>query len=59
MYYQHVIDALTAMGPGYKGPNLHVIHGYYSSKAVDELMIYVESYQEIWKNTSCILMAYG
>jgi hypothetical protein len=34
VYYQHVIDAVTAMGSGYKGPNLHVIRGYYLAKAV-------------------------
>jgi hypothetical protein len=47
VYYQHAIDALTTIGPNYKGPNLHVIHGYYLIKAVDEVRIYVESYREI------------
>ncbi|XP_052303624.1 uncharacterized protein LOC18105520 [Populus trichocarpa] len=51
VYYQHAIDAVTAMGPGYKGPNLHAIRGYYLAKAVDEVKIYVESYREIWKKT--------
>jgi hypothetical protein len=32
VYYQHAIDALTAMGPSYKRPNLHVIRGYYLAK---------------------------
>ncbi|XP_034893435.1 uncharacterized protein [Populus alba] len=59
VYYQHAIDAVTAMGPGYKGPNLHVIRGYYLAKAVDEVKIYVESYREIWKKTGCTLMADG
>jgi hypothetical protein len=53
VYYQHAIDVVTAMGPGYKGPNLHVIRGYYLAKAVDEVKIYVESYREIWKKTGC------
>jgi hypothetical protein len=35
------------MGPGYKGPNLHVIRGYYLAKAVDEVKSYVETYREI------------
>eukprot|EP00258_Populus_trichocarpa_P021175 XP_024437194.1 uncharacterized protein LOC112323393 [Populus trichocarpa] len=59
VYYQHAIDAVTAMGPGYKGPNLHAIRGYYLAKAVDEVKIYVESYREIWKKTGCTLMADG
>ncbi|XP_061978670.1 uncharacterized protein LOC133699447 [Populus nigra] len=59
VYYQHVIDALTAMGPGYKGPSLHVIRGYYLTKAVDEVKIYFDSYREIWKKTGCTLMADG
>ena len=57
VYYQHVIDALTVMGPSYKGPNLHVIRGYYLAKIVDKVKIYVDSYREIWKKTGCILMA--
>ncbi|XP_061958962.1 uncharacterized protein LOC133680161 [Populus nigra] len=59
VYYQHAIDAVTTMGPGYKGPNLHAIRGYYLAKAVDEVKIYVESYREIWKKTGCTLMADG
>jgi hypothetical protein len=47
------------MGLGYKGPNLHAICGYYMTKAVDEVKIYVESYQEIWKKTGYTLMADG
>jgi hypothetical protein len=53
VYYQHAIDVVTAMGPGYKGTNLHVIRGYYLAKAVDEVKIYVESYRETWKKTGC------
>jgi len=59
VYYQHAIDAVTAMDLGYKGPNLHVIRGYYLAKAVDEVKIYVETYREIWKKTGCILMVDG
>ncbi|XP_024467393.1 uncharacterized protein LOC112329121 [Populus trichocarpa] len=51
VYYQHAIDVVTDMGPGYKGPNLHAIRGYYFAKAVDEVKIYVETYREIWKKT--------
>jgi len=59
MYYQHAIDDVTAIGLGYKGPNLHAIRGYYLAKTVDEVKIYVESYREIWKKTGCTLMADG
>ncbi|XP_011048650.1 PREDICTED: uncharacterized protein LOC105142630 [Populus euphratica] len=59
VYYQHAIDAVTAMGPDYKGRNLHAIRGYYLAKTVDEVKIYVESYREIWKKTGCTLMADG
>jgi hypothetical protein len=44
VYYQHAIDGITAMGPGYKGPNFHALRGYYLAKAVDEVKIFVESY---------------
>jgi hypothetical protein len=59
VYYQHAIDVVTDMGPGYKGPNLHAIRGYYFAKAVDEVKIYVETYREIWKKTGCTFMADG
>ena len=59
VYYQHVIDVVTAIGPGYKRAKLHAIRGYYLTKAVDEVKIYVESYREIWKKTGCTLMADG
>jgi len=59
VYYQHAIDAVTVMSPGYKGPNLHAICGYYLVKAVNEVKIYVESYREIWKKTGCTLMIDG
>ena len=47
MYYQHAINAATTMCPGYKAPTLHAIRGYYLAKTVDEVKIYVETYQEI------------
>jgi hypothetical protein len=47
------------MGPSYKGPNFHSLRGYYLAKAVDEVKIFVKSYRETWKKTSCILMADG
>ena len=37
VYDQHAIDVVTAMNSGYKGPNLHAIHGYYLAKAVDKV----------------------
>jgi hypothetical protein len=57
--YQHAIYAVTAMGSGYKGPNLYAIHGYYLAKVVNEVKIYVETYREIWKKTGCTLMDDG
>jgi hypothetical protein len=44
VYYQHAINAVTAMNLGYKRPNLLAIRGYYLAKAVDEVKIYVKSY---------------
>jgi hypothetical protein len=46
-YYQHAIDGIIAMSPGYKGPNFHALRGYYLAKAVDEVKNFVESYREI------------
>ena len=59
IYYQHAIDGITTMGPGYKGPNFHALRGYYLAKVVDEMKIFVESYREIWKKTGCTLMTDG
>eukprot|EP00258_Populus_trichocarpa_P043485 XP_024459504.1 uncharacterized protein LOC112327975 [Populus trichocarpa] len=48
---QSSANGITVMGPGYKGPNFHALRGYYLAKAVDEVKIFVESYQETWKKT--------
>jgi hypothetical protein len=49
------MNVITTMSHGFKRPNFY-IRGYYLAKTSDEVKLYVESYQETWKKTGCILM---
>ncbi|XP_016206852.1 uncharacterized protein LOC107647270 [Arachis ipaensis] len=59
VYYQPVIDAITNMGAGYKGPNFGRVRGYLLSKLVEDMKKIIEWYHEIWKQTGCTIMADG
>ncbi|XP_019415875.1 PREDICTED: uncharacterized protein LOC109327261 [Lupinus angustifolius] len=58
-YYQPMIDAICAMGPGYKAPNFYRVRGSLLNKWVDDTKKLVESYRNTWKQTGCTLMADG
>ncbi|XP_057418594.1 uncharacterized protein LOC130712797 [Lotus japonicus] len=58
-YFQPMIDAVCAMGSGYKAPNFHRVRGFLLNKWVDDTKKLVESYREVWKRTGCTLMADG
>jgi len=59
IYYQHAINGITAIVPGYKRPIFHALRGYYLAKVIDEVKIFVESYRETWRKTGCTLMVDG
>jgi hypothetical protein len=53
------MNVITTMSYGFKRPNFYALHGYYLAKAIDEVKLYVESYQETWKKTGYTLMTNG
>ncbi|XP_016177910.1 uncharacterized protein LOC107620230 [Arachis ipaensis] len=58
-YYQPIIDAITNMGAGYKGPNFSRVRGYFLSKLVENVKKMIERYREIWKQTGCTIIVDG
>ncbi|KAG4399713.1 hypothetical protein AAZX31_08G274000 [Glycine max] len=58
-YYQPMIDAISSMGPSYKGPNFHRVRGCLLNKWVDDVRKLVDGYRIVWKQTGCTLMADG
>ncbi|XP_057757176.1 uncharacterized protein LOC130976341 [Arachis stenosperma] len=58
-YYQPMIDAITSMGAGYKGPNYPRVREYLLSKLVEDVRKIIDGYGEIWKQTGCTIMVDG
>ena len=58
-YFQFAVNALCCMGVGYKVPSIHALCSPLLNKWVDETKKKIKKYREIWKTTSCTLMADG
>ncbi|KAF5481498.1 hypothetical protein F2P56_002142 [Juglans regia] len=58
-FYQPAIDAMTAIGPGFKGPSLYELRGNLLKMAVNEVQDYLQQIKKIWNETGCSLMADG
>ncbi|XP_042954558.1 uncharacterized protein LOC122290964 [Carya illinoinensis] len=58
-FYQPAIDAMTAIGQGFKGPSLYELRGNLSKMAVNEVQEYLQQIKKIWNKTDCTLMADG
>lgn len=56
VYYLHATNIITTLSHRFKRPNFHALHGYYLAKEIDDVKLYVESYQETQKKTGCTLM---
>ena len=57
MYYQKMIDAVAAAGPGYKGPSYHAVRVPLLKDQKKEVQLLVESQRRHWAKAGCILMA--
>ncbi|XP_035551093.1 uncharacterized protein LOC118349677 [Juglans regia] len=53
------IDAMTAIGPGFKGQSLYELRGNLLKMAVNEVQDYLQQIKKIWNETGCSLMADG
>ncbi|XP_035540211.1 uncharacterized protein LOC118344202 [Juglans regia] len=58
-FYQPAIDAMTTIGPGFKGPSLYELRGNLLKMAVNEVQDYLQQIKKIWNETGCSLMADG
>ncbi|XP_040995981.1 uncharacterized protein LOC121242146 [Juglans microcarpa x Juglans regia] len=53
------IDAMTAIGPGFKGPSLYELRGNLLKMVVDEVQDYLQQIKQVWNESGCSLMADG
>ncbi|CAL0299742.1 unnamed protein product [Lupinus luteus] len=59
VYYQPMIDAIAAIGPGYKGPSYYAIRSNLLHEMRKEVELLVENFRNFWKETGCTIMADG
>ena len=58
-YYQPMFNAITSYGPGYRGPNYHVLRVPLLRDAKREVQLIVNSHRSYWADTGCTIMADG
>ncbi|XP_031259118.1 uncharacterized protein LOC116117224 [Pistacia vera] len=59
IYLQPLVDAIVAIGFGYKNPNYHGFRVNLLRDAKKEVPLLVDSYRKIWENVGCTLIADG
>ena len=59
VYYQKMIDAVAAAGPGYKGPSYHAVRVPLLRDQKKEVQLLVESQRRHWAEVGYTLMADG
>ncbi|KAF1858712.1 hypothetical protein Lal_00044745 [Lupinus albus] len=59
IYYQPMINAIAAIGPGYKGPTYYAIRSNLLHEMKKEVELLVDKFRSFWKETGCIIMADG
>ncbi|KAK8921641.1 hypothetical protein KSP39_PZI020191 [Platanthera zijinensis] len=58
-FAQKAIDAIAAIGPGYKLPSYHMMRINLLKDCKEECRLLIDSYREHWKVSGCTLMADG
>ncbi|XP_054817833.1 uncharacterized protein LOC129317546 [Prosopis cineraria] len=58
-FFQPMIDAFTAIGPGYKGPSYHAMRTKLLLDTKKEVQLMVDSFRNFWDDTGCTIMADG
>ena len=59
VYYQRMIDAVAAIGLGYKGPSYHAVWVPLLRDQKKEVQLLVDSQRRHWVEVGCTLMANG
>ncbi|RVW24462.1 hypothetical protein CK203_082141 [Vitis vinifera] len=58
-YFKPMLDAISAIGPRYKGPNYHQLRVNLLKDAKKEVQLLVDSYRAIWAKVGCTIMGDG
>ncbi|XP_054797523.1 uncharacterized protein LOC129302636 [Prosopis cineraria] len=58
-FFQPMIDAFTAIGPGYKGPSYHAMRTKLLLDTKKEVQLMVDSFRNFWDDIGCTIMADG
>ena len=58
-YFKPMLDAIVAIGPGYKGPSYYQLRVNLLKDAKKEVQLLVDSYCEAWPKVGCTIMGDG
>lgn len=58
-YFQAALDAVAAIGPGFKAPTYDELRVHLLGDCKKECQLLVDSYRSSWKDSGCTLMADG
>ncbi|KAE8719669.1 peroxisome bioproteinsis protein 12 [Hibiscus syriacus] len=58
-YFQPALDAINAIGPGFKGPSYHELRVNLLGDCKRECCLLVEGYRANWAKSGCTIMADG
>ncbi|RVW29997.1 hypothetical protein CK203_089826 [Vitis vinifera] len=58
-YFKPMLDVISAIGPGYKGPNYHQLRVNLLKDTKKEVQLLVDSYRAIWAKVGCTIMGDG
>ncbi|GKV21392.1 hypothetical protein SLEP1_g31376 [Rubroshorea leprosula] len=58
-YFQPMIDAIAAIGSGYKGPTYHAMRTSLLKDLKKEVQLLIDSYRKVWEETGCTIMGDG
>ncbi|XP_010664906.1 uncharacterized protein LOC100852940 [Vitis vinifera] len=58
-YFKPMLNVISTIGPGYKGPNYHQLRVNLLKDAKKEVQLLVDSYHAIWAKVGCTIMGDG
>ena len=58
-YFKSMLDVISTIGPGYKGPSYHQLRVNLLKNAKKEVQLLVNSYREVWAKVRCTIMGDG
>ncbi|RVW71235.1 hypothetical protein CK203_058830 [Vitis vinifera] len=59
LYFKPILNVISAIGPGYIGPNYHQLRVNLLKDAKKEVQLLVDSYHAIWAKVGCTIMGDG